>query len=130
MLFASVATLATSLFLFLAFSVFDGAMEYAMLLCAGCTAVAFLPGAAAVTQDVIHPGLRAVSYAICVVVQNLLGSSLGPLFIGGISDQVGLGKAMAFLPIFTLIATALFFIGSFYYARDVAKVEKIDLQFD
>ena len=57
-------------------------MQYAFILVMGLVVVAFVPAAAAVTQDVVHPGLRAVSYAICVIVQNLLGSSLGPIVIG------------------------------------------------
>jgi len=42
----------------------------------------FISGAAAVTQDVIHPGLRATSYAIAVLVQNLLGSFTAPIALG------------------------------------------------
>ncbi|MCK7534899.1 MAG: hypothetical protein MZV63_29845 [Marinilabiliales bacterium] len=45
----------------------------------------FISGAAAVTQDVIHPGLRATSYAIAVLVQNLLGSFTAPIVLGRIS---------------------------------------------
>jgi len=130
MLFASLATLTTALFLGLAFWVFDGTVEYITLMFGGAAAVAFLPGAAAVTQDVIHPGLRAISYAICVIVQNLLGSSLGPLFVGAVSDQVGLAKAMSTLPFFMVGASILFFIGSFWYARDLAKVAKVNLNFE
>ena len=66
---------------------------------AGISAVAFVPAAVAVTQDVVHPGLRAVSLSLCVIVQHVLGSALGPPVIGALSDRFGLETAMAFLPL-------------------------------
>ncbi len=34
------------------------------------TAVAFVPAAVAVTRNVVHPGLRAVSLSLCVIVRT------------------------------------------------------------
>ncbi len=79
----------------------------------------FLPSGVAVTQDVVHPGLRAVSLSLNIIIQHLLGSSLAPIIIGKLSDIYGLDKALAILPVFAFLAGILLFIGSFYYKKDI-----------
>jgi len=128
LLFAVLSSLATSAALFLAFSVFSGNAQYAVLIVTGICAVAFVPASVAVTQDVVHPGLRATSLSICIVIQHLLGSSLGPPVIGYFSDIYGIETAMLFLPIFTMVSAALFFVSSFYYNADAAKVNTMQIQ--
>jgi len=96
----------------------------------GLCCVGFVPAAAAVTQDVVHPGLRAISYALCVIIQNLLGSSTGPVVIGSISDASGIKTALLVLPAFLVAASILFFIGSFFYERDLNKTEKVSLEME
>ena len=44
------------------------------------------------------------------------------------SDKYGLPTALKFLPIFALIAGLMFFIGSFWYVRDYAKTEKVEVE--
>jgi fucose permease len=88
----------------------------------------FLAGAAAVTQDVIHPGLRATSYAIAVVVQNLLGASTAPLIMGRIYDLSNIQTAFAVLPFILVVGSILFYMGSRHYVEDLAKVPKIKLE--
>ncbi len=124
LLFPAISSLTTSILLFTAFQFLQGQIQYLVLLGVGITAVAFVPAAVAVTQDVVHPGLRAVSLSLCVIVQHLLGSALGPPAIGALSDTFGLERAMVFLPMFTLVAGILFFIGSFSYAADTRRFEK------
>ncbi len=128
MLLPSLSSAATAGVLFLAFAVAPGDLRYAVLLGAGLTAAAFAPAASAVTQDVVHPGLRATSASLCVVVQHALGSALGAAFVGLLSDRYGLEAAMAALPGFALLAGLLFFAGSFFYEADVAKVESVELE--
>jgi len=77
---------------------------------------------------VVHPGLRAISYALCVIVQNILGSSLGPIVVGSLSDSYNIQTALLILPVFLVIAAVLFFLGSFFYERDLNKVEKVVLE--
>jgi MFS family permease len=127
-LFSSISTLAAAVIMFITFSFLEGKAQYALLLAVGVTLTMFIPAAAAVTQDVVHPGLRAISYSLCVIVQNLLGSSLGPVVTGYISDQSDILTALKTLPIFLLIAALLFFIGSFFYNRDLAKVQRVELK--
>ncbi len=88
----------------------------------------FISGAAAVTQDVIHPGLRATSYAIAVVVQNLLGSSTAPLVLGKIYDLSTIQTALSILPFVLFLGAVLFFLGSKYYEKDMTKVAKVNLE--
>jgi MFS family permease len=130
LLFPSISTLLSSIMLFLAFVVFPGKMQYVLLLTMGVLITAFVSAASAVTQDVVHAGMRAMSYAIAVVIQNLLGASMGPIIIGAISDFSNIQTAMSFLPVALLIASVLFFAGSFFYERDLMKVEKVILQTD
>ncbi len=127
LLIPTISALSSAILLFVGFKFFNGNAQYIILLLMGMTIVAFLPAAAAVTQDVVHPGLRASSYAICVVVQNLIGAALGPIFVGYMSDAYGIHTALLSLPLFLIFAGVLFFTGSFFYARDLDKVEKIEL---
>jgi MFS family permease len=128
LLFPTITTLLSSLVLFLALVVFPGKLQYILLLVMGVIIMAFISAAATVTQDVVHAGLRAMSYAIAVVIQNLLGASMGPIVIGAISDAFNIQTAMTFLPLALVLAALLFFMGSFFYEKDLSKVEKITLE--
>jgi len=112
---------------FTAFYFLSGTAQYTLLLIGGATGIAFSPGAIAVTQDVMHAGLRAVSYSVCVICQNLLGSSLGPIFVGAVSDRTDLKTALTVVPVFGIIAGILYLIGSFYYDHDKAMVTDVEL---
>jgi Arabinose efflux permease len=128
MLFPAITTSISAVILFIALAVFKGTVQYVTLLVFGIFIMTFIAGAAAVTQDVIHPGLRATSYAIAVVVQNLLGSSMAPIVLGKIYDLSNIQTALSILPFVLLVGSALFFFGSRYYVRDLDKVAKIKLE--
>ena len=128
LLVPTLTSLLSAILMFLAFSIFNGQLQYLILLSMGISITAFIAAAAAVTQDVVHAGMRAISYAVAVVIQNLLGASLGPIIMGSISDATNIQTAFKFLPLALLIASALFFAGSFYYEKDLKKVEKIKLE--
>ena len=125
LLFPSISSCLTGVLLFIAFGFYRGEIQYVLLLAVGIAAVAFVPAAVSVTQDVVHPGLRAVSLSLCVIIQHILGSALGPPVIGALSDAFGLETAMVFLPLFAVLAGILFFIGSFFYDSDARLVEEI-----
>jgi MFS family permease len=127
LLFPAISVGLTALIFFTAFYFFTGNIQYYLLLLGGVTASAFSPAAIAVTQDVVHPGLRATSYSFCVITQNLLGSSLGPLFVGIVSDRYDITTAMMLVPLVSIAASVLFFIASFYYEGDIARVERVEL---
>lgn len=128
MIFPAITTLISAILAFLVFVVFDGSLQYVLLLMLGISITMFIPAASAVTQDLVHPGLRATSYAIAVIIQNLLGASAGPLVVGIISDHSNIGTALSFLPLFLLISAILFFVGSYYYKRDLQKVVDVQLE--
>jgi sugar phosphate permease len=128
MLFPSLTIALNAVVIFAAFSLLDGKTQYMMLLLMGVLASMFAPAAIIVTQEVIHPGLRAISYSVCVVFQNLFGASMAPIVIGRLSDAYGIKVAMSILPGFLLVSALLFFAGSFSYKKDLDKVEKIALE--
>lgn len=130
LLFAAISAMVSAVILFLAFILFTGTGQYAIILVFGLVFSSFVPAAAAVTQDVVHPGLRAISYALCVIIQNLLGSSTAPIVIGSISDAYDIQTALMILPAFLILAAALFFAGSFFYEKDLNKVEKVTLEIE
>ncbi|MBT8350008.1 MAG: MFS transporter, partial [Deltaproteobacteria bacterium] len=119
LLFPAISSILTGILLFIAFAFLQGKVQYSVLLLIGITAVAFVPSGVAVTQDVVHPGLRAVSLSLNIIIQHLLGSSLAPIIIGKLSDIYGLDKALTILPVFAFLAGTLLFIGSFYYKKDI-----------
>ncbi len=128
MLLPALTTILGAMVMFIAFSLLQGQAQYKILLLVGVLISMFPPAAITVTQEVVHPGLRAVSYSICVVVQNLLGASMAPIVIGAISDAYGIKSAMTILPLFLLMSALLFFVGSFFYEKDLSKVEKVTLE--
>lgn len=128
LLVPALTSLLSAILMFLSFSVFDGELQYLILLSMGISITAFIAAAAAVTQDVVHAGMRAISYAVAVVIQNLLGASLGPIVMGAISDASNIQTAFKFLPLVLLIAAILFFAGSVYYEKDLRRVEKVVLE--
>jgi MFS family permease len=128
LLVPSISAVLTAALYFSAIHFFSGgAVQYGIFLLGGIASIAWASSAIAVTQDVVHPGLRAISYALCVVVQNLLGSSLGPLVTGALSDRYGIAPALKMACSMALISFLLFYIGSRFYQRDLAKVERVAL---
>lgn len=130
LLFVSLSSVLTAVIMLAAFGLFSGGFQYILLMAGGIAAAAFVPGAAAVTQDVAHPGLRATSYSLCVISQHILGSALGPIFVGAISDHYGIATALTILPLSYLVAAGFYFTGSFFYEKDLERVEKIPLEFE
>ncbi len=127
MLLPAISSAVSAVILFIAFAYLEGGTQYLALLCLGVTIIMFVPAAVAVTQDVVHPGLRAISLSINIVIQHTLGSSLGPLFVGMMSDRYDLTTALKILPVFCLAGAVLFFIGAFFYEADVNTTDRVDL---
>ena len=128
LLLPSISTLVSAVLLFAALFLFKGSVQYVLLLMMGITIMIFISGASAVTQDVIHPGLRATSYAIAVIVQHLLGSSTAPIVMGKIYDVSNIQTALKILPLVLIIGSVLFYLGSRYYEKDMEKVAIINLE--
>ncbi len=128
LLLPSVSALLTAVLFMTGFHLFSGGMvQYGIFLLAGIASIAWASSAISVTQDVVHPGLRAVSYALCVITQNLLGSALGPVVTGAFSDRYGIRAALKIASAMALISCILFYLGSLHYKRDLDKVERVAL---
>jgi fucose permease len=127
LLFPSLTTSISAILLFVAFNFLSGVPQYICLLLFGTMVTAFISAAAAVTQDVVHPGLRAVSYSFAIIVQNLLGASTAPVVIGAVYDATSISTAMSLLPLSLVIGAILFFLGSRHYEKDLAKVGKVEI---
>ena len=80
------------------------------------------------TQDEVHPGLRALSYAMCVIIQHLLGDIWSPALVGALSDGFGLDRAVMILPAYGIMVGLFFYLASRFYKRDLARVEKVELE--
>ena len=93
----------------------------------GILVTCFIAPAAAVTQDVVQPGLRAFSYAMCVIVQHVAGDIWSPGIVGWFSDQVGLAQAVRILPLWGLFACGFFLLAARSYKADLARVERVEL---
>jgi MFS family permease len=128
LLFPAISTLISAIVLFISLILLTGKGQLILLFVFGILIMTFISGAAAVTQDVIHPGLRATSYAVAVAVQNLLGSFTAPIILGRISDLTNIKAAMSILPFVLLIGSLLFYIGSKYYVKDLEKVAPVNLE--
>jgi len=128
LLFPAVSTLFSAIVLFIALVLFKGSFQYVLFLIFGVLVLAFISGAASVTQDVIHPGLRASSYAIAVVVQNLLGASTAPVIMGKIYDLTNIQTALSILPLVLMVGAILFWLGSRHYVKDLGTVAQITLE--
>lgn len=89
----------------------------------------FIAPALAATQEVVHPGLRAVSVGLCVLIQHVAGDVWSPPLIGRLSDLMGLSRAVLFIPFYGLAGCAFFALGSRYYARDRNKVAAVPVEF-
>lgn len=128
LLFPTFSTLIAAILLFTALYLFTGIIQFVTFLIMGIVITAFISAAVSVTQDVIHPGLRAISYSIAVVIQNLLGASMAPIVIGKIYDLTNIKTAFSILPFILIVGSVLFFIGSRYYLKDLEKVIKVELE--
>jgi MFS family permease len=132
MLFPAISSLITALFLLIAFNFTEGQTQYIFLILFGFTAPMFASAGSAVTQDVVQPGLRAISYSLAQFFMMMLGYTLGPLFVGYMCSRFGgdfdLLPGFSLLPIFTFFAGVMFFVGSYFYIRDLKKVAKVALK--
>jgi hypothetical protein len=87
-----------------------------------------LPSIHTITQDVVTPGMKGMSWGMIILVIYLLGGGWAPAGIGLISDSLGGGAygvkmALFIAPAAGLLAGILFLIGSRHYAADVKKVK-------
>jgi predicted MFS family arabinose efflux permease len=119
----AVVAVLTTLFMGLAFGVASpGALQTALIVVGAAVMTGTIGPVAAVTVDVVDPGLRATATAVLSLTQNLLGLAAGPLIAGILSDNFGLPFAMSVMPLFCLLAAAMFVVGARTYEADARRV--------
>ena len=87
-----------------------------------------LPSIHTITQDVVTPGMKGISWGMIILIIYLLGGGWAPWIIGLISDSLGGGAygvktALFIAPAAGILAGVFFFFGSRHYAADVEKVK-------
>ncbi|MBI5509690.1 MAG: MFS transporter [Deltaproteobacteria bacterium] len=101
---------------------------FACLVLWGILTTAYLAPGGAITQDVVHPGLRATSWGVCVLSMYLLGGAYSPVIVGAVSDATGdIGTALLVAPVAGLLASGLFLLASRTLPADRAKIGKVEL---
>jgi MFS family permease len=126
-LFPALGSLAASLILVAALLMEGRETQIFVFALYGVFAALYIAPATSVTQDLVHPGMRAFSYGMCVIVQHLCGDVWSPWLVGLASDRFGLSRAMCILPVFGILASLFFYGSARFLVRDLALVEKVEL---
>jgi MFS family permease len=124
----AVAAMLTTMFMIVAFAwVPPGPAQFALIVAGGLTMTGSVGPTDAVVIDVIHPGLRATAASILSLARNLFGLAGGPLLAGALSDAYGLQVAMSVIPVFCVVATAMFILAARSYPSDLKRVADEEL---
>lgn len=86
----------------------------------------------AISQDVVHPGLKGASWGM-VGFFTMFAAAIAPSMIGGLSDYLGGGSgslktAMLAMSVFGLFGGCFFIAGAKNYEADVEKVKHFVLE--
>jgi len=127
MVLSGITSLLSAALLALALISAHTAAMWPLLILFGILTACYVAPSSAVTQDVVHPGLRALALGFCVFCQHLLGGVWSPMIVGRLSDEVGLERALFLLPVFGLVAGVLLLVGAGGYTRDLARVKPVEL---
>ncbi len=128
LLFPAISSLAAGGVLLAALFLEASPLQVAIFAVFGVVASCYVAPAVSVTQDLVHPGLRAFSYGMCVIVQHLCGDAWSPWLVGALSDRIGLSGALFTLPALAGLAFACFWGASRFYNRDLEQVERVVLE--
>lgn len=121
---------ANTALLTLAFTAVDDVtLRYTLILIGFFIGASGGTGALAMTQELVHPTVRAFSGTCSVVTIHLIGSVPGPFIAGLLSDRYGLTHALLTLIVVAGIGqvTALLFALR-HYRRDLSRVGHFQLE--
>ena len=122
----AIAAVVTTAFMLIAFAGFPpGPAQFALIIAGGVVMAGSIGPTDAVVIDVIHPALRATGASVLSLTRNLFGLAGGPLLAGALSDAYGLQFAMSVVPLFGLLAAAMYVIASRTYVADLKSVERV-----
>jgi len=94
----------------------------------GVFAVIGIPAVNSISQDVVSPGLKGISWGMAGVVTMVCGAAWSPSAVGIISDSLGGGAfglkaALMMMSLLGIIACFCFWKGSRHYPKDMEKVQ-------
>jgi MFS transporter, Spinster family, sphingosine-1-phosphate transporter len=119
----AVAAVLTTTFMCLAFGrLSPGGAQFGLIVAGAAMMTGSIGPVAAVVVDVVHPAVRATAAAILSLTQNLFGLAAGPLLAGFLSDAYGLPFALSVVPLFCLVAAAVFVVAARTYVSDLKSV--------
>jgi len=122
----AIAAVMTTVLMTGAFAGFPpGPMQFGLIIVGGLVMAGSVGPTDAVVIDVIHPALRATGVSVLSLTRNLFGLAGGPLLAGALSDAYGLQFAMSVVPLFGLLAAALYMVAARTYVKDLKSVERI-----
>jgi MFS family permease len=123
----AIAAVATTALMMAAFAGLPpGPVQFALIVAGALVMAASVGPTDAVVIDVIHPALRATGASILSLMRNLFGLAGGPLLTGALSDAYGLQFAMSVVPLFGLLAAALYMVAARTYVADLKRLERIE----
>ncbi len=99
----------------------------------GIACVLGLPALGAVTQDVVHPSLKGMSWGLAMFCMYAFGGGWGPVLVGWLSDlfgggALGLQWAVMLTVIGGLLGAFFFWLSSKHYPADVDRVKHMVLE--
>lgn len=125
----SIASVLSSVFLALSFLCFnlDFWLGIVMSLVFGIINMTAIPALTIVSQDVVPPAHKGLSYGLTVLCMYLLGGAWSPMMVGAISDSLGGGAvgllwAVIIASAGGMLACLCFFMGARHYREDEERV--------
>lgn len=109
--------------LFTGFTLAPGTLQLALVGLGMFLAAGSNGPAGAMVANLTHATIHGTAFATLTLVNNLLGLAPGPFVTGLLADQLGLGPALATIPLVSLLAAAVFAYAKCHYRRDVARVQ-------
>jgi len=99
----------------------------------GVFAVIGIPAVNSISQDVVSPGLKGISWGMAGVITMICGAAWSPSAVGIISDALGGGArglkaALMMMSLCGLAASFCFWRCSKHYAKDMEKVQGFTLE--
>ncbi len=106
---------------------------YAFGILFGIFLVMGVPAVNSISQDVVAPGLKGLSWGMAGFIAMLGGAGWAPSVVGAISDSLGGGAyglkvAFVIMAVCGIIAAILFWVASRHYPADMDKVKGILLE--
>lgn len=129
-LMAAASQLCSGLLYGVAFGLAQGPAQFYLLILAGVFLTAFVSPAYSALSELVHPGLRSSVISVNVLLLNAFGFSTGPIVAGALSDRYGIEMTMIALSVVPFISMIISIVAAGLYNRDLAKVEKVDLQIE